>query len=498
MAVGYTQSVHTIVVSDLHLSEAQELDPKRPLWMAYKRPEHFIDEDFARFLEHLEAEAEGPIELVLNGDVFDFDNVIQLPDEPEGTVDWLARARGLGSEEWMSRFKIERIIEDHPVWFGALRDFIARGHRAVFVIGNHDLELHWPGVQRRLREALGVDDDDEALVFCAWFYLSGDDTFITHGHQYDPMCAVPDAIDPLIEVHGRPRVRIAFGDLAERYMLNGMGYFNPHATGNYIMSLWAYVKFFFRYMVRTQPFLLWSWFWSAIVTMVVSLRDHLRPPMRDPLLVEEKVAAIAKRSRATPRMVRQLAALSEPPASASHPMAIIRELWLDRAFLLAGVLGLAWQVVLHINFAWPISPLWVFAALAVLLPPYVIYAARVKSGVFSKPLLDARRAELIHEITGAETVIMGHTHEPVDEPVGPVHYINGGFWSPAFDSPECNQRIGTQSFVWVHPTTSGSREATLFEWSPGAEAPAPYLLPTAKPKRKRTSLTPPRLRPESA
>ena len=323
--------------------------------MAYKHSDHFIDEDFARFLVRIEKEADGPVELVLNGDIFDFDNVIQLPDEPEGHIDWLAKARGLGSEEWMSRFKIERIIADHPSWFSALRDFVSRGHRAVFVIGNHDLELHWPSVQRAVREAMGVDEGNDSVVFCAWFYLSGDDTFITHGHLYDPLCAVPDAIDPLIEVHGRPRVRIAFGDLAERYMLNGMGYFNPHATGNYIMSLWAYVKFFFRYMVRTQPLLLWSWFWSAIVTMVVSLRDHWRPPMRDPLLVEEKVAAIAARSRATPRMVRQLAALNAPPASAYHPLAIIRELWLDRAFLLVAVMAAAWQVVLHVNIAWPIG-----------------------------------------------------------------------------------------------------------------------------------------------
>ena len=52
---------------------------------------------------------------------------------------------------------------------------------------------------------------------------------------------------------GKPRVRIPFGDLAARYMLNGMGYFNPHQSENYIMSAVSYLRFFFRYMLRTQP-----------------------------------------------------------------------------------------------------------------------------------------------------------------------------------------------------------------------------------------------------
>lgn len=499
------------MVSDLHLSEAHEPEPRRPLWMAYKRREHFVDEDFARFLDHVVERADSPVELVLNGDIFDFDNVTKVPDEPEGRVDWLARLRGLGSEEWMSRFKMERIITDHPAWFEALAAFVARGNRAVFVIGNHDLELGWPSVQRLIRDALGVEPDEESVTFCAWFYLSEGDSFITHGHLYDPNCAVTDPIDPVIEVHGRPRMRIPFGDLAGRYMLNGMGYFNPHATGNYIMSGKEYLRFFFRYMLRTQPLLIWSWFWSAVATLFISLRDHWRPAMRDPLRVDEKVADIAKRSRATPSMVRRLAALNVP-SSCTSPMWVLRELWLDRGFLFLGMMLLAWQVVLHVNIAWPISPLWAFAALAVLIPPYLVYAARVKSTVFQMPLLDERRAELIHRITEARTVVMGHTHEPKNEQIGPVQYLNGGFWSPAFSTPECTERIGTQSFVWIrpdephpdepHPHESEARQAQLYEWVPGTSVARILELSDdgkaeAEPK-KRKSVSPPRLQPGRA
>ena len=182
--------------------------------------------------------------------------------------------------------------------------FIARGHRAVFIVGNHDVELYWPSVQRMICDALsaalpsniGEEEDDDPIVFCNWFYLSGGDTYVSHGHQYDPNCVVRDPIDPLIEVHGQPRVRIPFGDLAARYMLNGMGYFNPHQSENYIMSAVAYVRFFFRYMLRTQPLLIWTWLWGAYATLWISLRTHWLPAMRDPMLVDDKVRSIATQS----------------------------------------------------------------------------------------------------------------------------------------------------------------------------------------------------------
>jgi UDP-2,3-diacylglucosamine pyrophosphatase LpxH len=479
--------MHTVIVSDMHLSEAARPDPKRPLWMAYKRREFFIDDDFARFLTYIEEKAGGgPIELILNGDIFDFDSVTQVPDG-DARVDWLARRRGLGSEEWMSLFKMEVIIREHPVWFGALAAFIARGNRAVFVIGNHDVELYWPGVQQRICEALAapppatlLDESTEPVppaapvVFCNWFYLSGGDTYVSHGHQYDPHCVVKNPIDPLIEVRGRPRVRVPFGDLAARYMLNGMGYFNPHATDNYIMTARSYLRFFWKYMARTQPFLVWTWFWGAVTTCIFTFIEFWRPAMRDPLIVEEKDRTIARRANATPAMVRRLDAL-HVHSSSINPFAIMRELWLDRALFFLLVVISAWFIVLTINIALPISPLWVVVPLAIMLFPFAMYAASVKPSVFAEPLLSNRRAELIHKITGAKNVVFGHTHQPVHERVGPVNYVNGGSWSPAFREPECETRIGTQTFVWLRPrpTLAGDpalpRDAGLWEWPPGGD-----------------------------
>jgi UDP-2,3-diacylglucosamine pyrophosphatase LpxH len=515
--------LETLVVSDLHLTEAQPFEPRRPFWMAHKRRQHFVDDDFARLLDHAGRDQRGPTELVLNGDIFDFDGVMELPRDAGVRIDWLARLRGLGSEEWMSLFKLECIIRDHPDFFAALRAFIARGHRVVFVLGNHDVELHWPSVQQRIRAELGLavmagrgaaralersDDEAEAVgegveraapeprhgpssfppsapdgwmpdslpraepvVFCAWFYLSGGDTYVSHGSQYDPNCVQKSPIHPLIEVRGRPQVRIPFGDLAMRYMLNGMGYFNPHATENYIMTAGQYARFFFRYVVTTQPLLLWSWLWSAVVTFVVGLRSHWRPAMRDPLLIEEKVQAIAWRAQVAPSVVRKLNEVSVASA-ASNPLRILRELWLDRALLLGAAVYGGWQLVLLVNIATPISPLWAFAAVALSLPPFVLYASSVNPTVFHQPLLTKERARLISAITGAERVVFGHTHRPGRCIVGPVEYLNGGFWSPAFSDPRCARRVGTQTYVHIRPKSDGpGRDAALLEWPPGGESP---------------------------
>lgn len=458
----------------MHLADAEPVRKKRPYWRAYKQRRFFIDEDFGNLLDYVHETAEGPVELVLNGDIFDFDSITQLPDEFAGPVSWLSRVRGLASEEWMSRYKMELIVADHPIWFEAVARFVAHGHRAVFVIGNHDVELHWPAVQAVVREGLGLSAEDlERVQFATGFYLSGEDTFISHGHLFDPLCSEPTPIDPLILVHGRPRVRLPFGDMAMRYMLNGMGYFNPHASSYYVMTGRQYAEFFFRFMVRDQPLLLITWFWSALATLLLSLRDFWRPEMRDPLLVEEKTDAIAARANTTPSVVRQVMALNVPSACNS-PIQIARVLWLDRGFLFLATLYVAGQLLLAVNFVWPISPWWGLLFLGLLFPLFLFYSFRVSPQDITDTLLTEERAKLLHQITGAKNVVFGHTHGPRAEQIGPVNYVNGGFWSPAFEEPTCEKRVGTQTFVWLEPDADGPRAPKLLEWPPEGSAPRPY------------------------
>ena len=469
----------SIVISDLHLSDADTGRTDKPFWKAYKRKEHFFDDDLVRMIRHVEAEAQGGVELILNGDVFDFDNVVAIPPNPPSKVSWLARWRGLGSEEWMSQFKVRKILADHEHLFRFLGEFLGRGHQIVFVHGNHDLELAWPSVREEIVRAMGyatLDDLEGRMRFCDWFYVSQTDTYVSHGHMYDPFCAVRHTIEPQIRLRpgGPALVRLGFGDLSERYILNGMGYFNPHASSNYIMSATEYVRFFWRYMAKTQPFLLFTWLSGSLVTFYVTMRHHLAPRIKDPLRIEERVAELASASRVEPKVVRQLHALNVAPA-ASNPLRILRELWLDRALLLIAAFYVASQVFLTANIVLPASIWWFLIPLLLLLPLFTAYSVGVKSQVFQGPMIGEEVAEMIHKITGCDRLIFGHNHEPEHNRIGPVEYVNSGFWSPAYREPECINRIGTQTFIWLKPgAPNDERRAELWEWPMHASEPKRY------------------------
>jgi UDP-2,3-diacylglucosamine pyrophosphatase LpxH len=472
--------IDTIIVSDLHLADDEPSIESRPMWKRYKSKDFFFDDDLINCIKYVIDNARDKVELIFNGDTFDFDGITKLPEEPFGKINWLAKQHGLSSQEWMSVFKMDCIIEDHYEFFEYLKKFLEHGHKIVFVTGNHDLEILWPKVQEKILKAIGIKKIGkkysltDQVVFCSWFYISNQDTYISHGHQYDPFCSVRFPIDPLIRINGVPHIRLPFGELAQRYMLNTMGYFNPHASENYIMSFKQYLNFFFKYLVNTQPFILITWFTGAIKTLIITYIHFLRPALRDPLLVEDKVDKIAKFSQSTSSMVRKLNAVHVFPACI-NPLLILKELWLDRGFLLLGIIFLVWQMILTINFIFPINPWWGLLLLVILSPFYLLYSYSIHSHVFKEPLLSEKRANLIGKITKTDNIVLGHNHIPDQYKIGNINYYNSGFWSPAFADPECKTRIGTRTFVWIKPALDEKqRSINIYEWKEKAIKPNIY------------------------
>ncbi len=497
------ESAHTFVVSDLHLSEAERSHPGNPLWKRYKRPRHFVDKSFKRFLEHARAAAAGSLELVFNGDVFDFDSTMALPERPAFAVSWLERRRGLTAQEVRSRYKMSVILEDHPVWLAAVREWVLAGNRVVFVVGNHDLELHWPAVRAELIHWLRLPEGDAARVrFCEWFYVANGDTLIEHGNQYDPYCVCPNPVHPMVRKRGAEYVRLPFGNLAGRFMLNGMGLFNPHVDSSFIKSsFFEYVKFFYQYLLRVQPLLGWTWFWSSIVTFLYALEEALLPPVKDsPLDFENRVEDIAARANATPRVVRSLAQLHAHPAVLS-PLKVMRELWLDRALLVVLALLTSFELTLVVK-VWVAVPLWTFVApFAVLMPWVIRYARGVESENEEAQRGAIEKLDLSSQIAGVNRVVHGHTHKQAHRWIKGVELINTGTWSPAFEDVECTKPFGLKCFAWIRPgAPGGPREATLYEWAdPGVRAlaaermvvedePRTRLLPRRKGQERRLTI----------
>lgn len=462
----FSKAGFTAIISDLHLCEEEPVHKDHPLWKKYKTRQFFFDQEFESFLSHLRSRApHEKIELILNGDIFDFDSVTTLPEQPPYRLSWLERRRGLHPQKEKSEFKILRILQHHEDWVKALSRFVQEGHRVVFVIGNHDLELHFHRVQEAIVEAMQLPDEasKSRVRFNEWFYISNSDTLVEHGNQYDPYCICQDPIHPYVLRFNRIEIRVPFGNLATRYLINGMGFFNPHVDSNYLMSAKEYVRFFFRYMIRAQPLLMIDWFWGSTVALVQSFVDRLRPSLRDPLTIEDRVQMIAVKANATPRMVREMQELFVAPAS-SYPTIIAKELWLDRAFLVVALLLIVLQLMLlaapvqNKNMWWMLLP---FIPLLFFVPFFVFYSRTVASLVVESKEPKEEILAMAGQITKTNRIVYGHTHVMRHEVIGPIEHLNSGTWSPAFADVECEKPVGLKTFVWIEPSNDGGRQAQL-------------------------------------
>jgi UDP-2,3-diacylglucosamine pyrophosphatase LpxH len=123
---------------------------------------------------------EGPVELILAGDFFDF---LQIGKVPEGE----------------DRASLTMDRAEYRDLFAALRRFReAEGKRVVYLPGNHDAESFWnPQIQETLRERGLVDEF--AYAYLASVEVGGERRIVycEHGNQLDPANTVDDYHDPL-------------------------------------------------------------------------------------------------------------------------------------------------------------------------------------------------------------------------------------------------------------------------------------------------------------
>jgi len=460
----FTRAEHTFIVSDIHLCDAEKPHPYNPLWKRFKRRELFVDPIFKEFIRHALTLAPGEKELVLNGDIFDFDSVMKIPSAQEQkecgiSLSWIERLRGMQSEEGKSRLKMRYILDDHPVFLESLREWIQAGNRLIFVIGNHDIELHWRSVKADLLQRLELNEEQQERVrFCDWFYLSNQDTLIEHGNQYDAYTICSNPINPLIRKGFRPHVRIPFGNIAGRYIMNGIGLMNPHAPSSFIKSSFhEYLVFYFRYVIRVQPFLMFTYLWGAMVTLVDAIADGLLPAMSDPLTLESRVREIAATSNASPAVVLGLREMHVHPAI-YDPFKIMRELWLDRVLLLFLVFLVSFEVFIHGKVLLSDASLgWMLVPLALLTPFFIFYARSVDTELYAAERAAFEAVPLSARIAGVERVVQGHSHLEKHVWKNGIEYLNSGTWSYAFRDVECTQPYGRKCFAWIKPFPGGER-----------------------------------------
>lgn len=158
----------TLVISDIHLCP---VDRRSECLSAHRRPENQPDASVALLLDT--AIAKGASEIVLNGDVFDFDTSDCVHRTPRDLAGYL-----------------DATLTDHMRVLATLGRAVRSGVTLTFVGGNHDAALAYPDVRQTLasRIARAGSVPNTGVQFRTWLHRTPDGIVIEHGHVYDPLC----------------------------------------------------------------------------------------------------------------------------------------------------------------------------------------------------------------------------------------------------------------------------------------------------------------------
>ncbi len=119
------------------------------------------------------AKRKHPLDLILNGDTFDF---LKCPFISESK---LIYPRHITNE--ISLAKLDLIYQAHKKVFLALKSYLkVKNKKLFFTIGNHDFDLVYPKVQSRIKELL---NNQERIYFLEKYQAHG--VYAEHGQQYD-------------------------------------------------------------------------------------------------------------------------------------------------------------------------------------------------------------------------------------------------------------------------------------------------------------------------
>jgi UDP-2,3-diacylglucosamine pyrophosphatase LpxH len=479
-----------VIVSDLHLGRGKNATTGR----YYELETFFYDEDFRHFCEYLcnEAAENGRgLQLIFNGDAFDFLRLdkIAVDDEPQKRFAPVLTPSRAATE-------IVSILSGHPVFVEGLAHVLGAGYPVVFLPGNHDIELQWAPVQEAMRAEIAKSpafDSPEAaaravrnLEFRPWFYYEPGRVWIEHGCQYDPENAFRyplrgGLVDVADAVH-EAELDNPLGNFFQRYLYNAFG----HIT--FIVPSTRANARYLKWLTINQPTLLlriirshWRFWWQV-------LRRVAKYPSRERNRLAENHQRELDELAADTGLGDKLLRIDALKEFHTDLFAAIRGFGFQAikfllATLLVGslVLGL-WFAGYHAINQLQLgllgkAGLFLMFGFVFLLSAFgtVLYMVlRTPPPVPPQPM--RRAAARIAEILDVPVVTFGHTHDEVlwrlPGTSADAWYFNTGTWIAVFTHDVLLPRERVQfTFLRVR-----DNEADLLHWSPGRGEPLPVIL----------------------
>ncbi|HEY3358181.1 MAG TPA: metallophosphoesterase [Polyangia bacterium] len=482
-----------LIISDLHLADVED---HADGWKAHKASRYVFDEQLDELVASLEAQARAgeDLILVLNGDIFDFDIVTAIPDPAPFPVSARERGRGvLQPTEEKSVWKLGLILKHHPRFVATLARFLAAGHRVVYVLGNHDRELHFPAAQAAFIAAIAAraPEAGRALVaagvqFEEWFYWVPGEIYVEHGNQYDHYSSYRHILAPVVRSQGEDEIAVPMGNLTNRYLASGMGFFNPH-SGDFILGLFGYLAHWLKYYAFTRRSLIGRWFVGSLLVLAKLLETKGKAHRQS----ESHAAALAERAARLGVPLATLQALDrlQRPPMATKLFRVIHEFWIDRLGVAAGMVALT--IVLALTGV----PLWAKLMVPLSAFPllYFIYDWAVRGDtLYTVEKEVPRYAEAIASRLGVKVVSFGHTHIPQLVPLARgVVFVNSGTWAPIMRKTD-DRRLapGYRNFV-VCAFDGRDVAVTLDSWLPGEQVERePDVVPLGAPGARRPDAAP--------
>ncbi len=377
-----------------------------------------IDEVFTRFIDHYLREDR--CQLVVNGDFIDFWNV-DLPGDHELSGEALAVRR------------LHAVLDAHPAVEDGLARFLAVGNSIVFVAGNHDAELLYPGVQRALAQRLmpnGVDAQASITLtgmvrltdirpgrirFVRWFLREEGGAWIEHGHQFDPACRTPAHLSPTRS--GRLVQTVA--EVATRSFSNLMpeiAYDAPDRFSTMDYVRWAFARGL-RFVLRVLLLYL-----RMVGRVLVLWASTGRVDKAGKAEHERRLRSVADNAGLQMSTLDALERMAPPPGAATV-VGVLTITSLDKllAVLIPGTLAVG------LGRLFSASALMCAAAGLTATALAFAYMSRRPRKRHVAADMAAAAAQVGH-VTGAPLVVMGHSHHGTIERRGGVLYANSGSW----------------------------------------------------------------------
>lgn len=530
-----SQPFNYLFLSDLHLSEGINPETGR----IQRNEDFFHDFSFAQLLNFHVAMSkdarkldffEIPWKLVINGDAFDF---LQVVSRPPTTIDGTATMNivnaagrllvkekklseneqhyGLGTTEPEVVWKLQRIALGHPLFFEALGWFVATGNELVLLKGNHDIELYWPAVQTRFRmlliegygswlekakrgeseplswmqnlpQTLTLEQLNTAVTFPENYYYEKDLFFVEHGCQSDPANWFRNFADPrLPDPEKKEYIELPSGSLFVRYFFNHIEDIHPFADNMVPITRYLF------WVLRTAP------------DKIYLFLTHLLPRyLRATVKVMKKTTGKPDQNRQYPETrfeerlfdIQQKIRDSMSEAGRGTTIRILLSMGLIVVALVMG-LNAVRQLAIG-NFIW-MTFNFVGALLLYFISSYLFQSI---NRLLGRPYLFATAIEVCDVLNSTDPqtlgpvpfLIYGHDHHPKIEqilykrgskhPVHPQWYVNTGSWVPVFDENDQLLRPDEQlTFFRVVPgQMDPEKPPRLWRWIPGGERPLPIRL----------------------